>query len=569
MKYFSLFLLFLLPLLSFGQDKFAYSVSEPYPVTDSRAKVVMIPNQSNFHYKYYLSVEEKEVVLGVKYVPKKGLSIQHFDTKLMKETNRNISPNVPENMLVEHIEELGDKVYCYYSSWDRPNTTEQLFCQEIDIDKCTLIGEPKRLIAINHKLTGVPFAYVDWVLFNLPYKFTFYKSNDETKLLVQTRRRPDKKNDAINHDIIGMYVFDSNHKQLAGNEFKMPYTEQAMDNLDYHLDGDGIPYILARVRPDGSDKNYKGIGAGKTINHHIELLKFDVPNGQIKVTKIDAEGYLLKDIWIFDGPNNNMFCAGFYTLLNKNLLQEGEDRPANSAQGRITDRDDADGIFVFDVKNSGSVNNKNFHEIPLEVINQYERKGTQNRNANKEKKGKAQFEDLRIRSFDVQDDNSIIITGEQFFTEKRVSNGQVYIIYHSEDMLITKIAPDGKLAWMKKLPKRQVSSTPFGMTGFRHLELEGKHYLVFLDNVKNMELGVNKRPAVHIDGKGGYVTAYKVDDATGNVSKLSIFDTKNVKGGYKVTQFNPSKIVKCADDELIIEVNKGQKEDVMIKIKVK
>ena len=507
--------------------------------------------------------------MGVKYLGRKGLSIQRFDAKAMKEVKRNLVTEVPEGIVVENVAWLGERAYFYFSQWDRPNTTEQLFYQEIDIEKCTLIGKPERLIAIEGKLTGMPLYYVYWFTLNAPNKFTFLKSHDESKLLIQSRRNPIKKNDAINHDIIGMYVFDENHKKISGNEIKMPYTEQAMDNLDYHLDSEGIPYLLARVRPDGSDKNYVGMGAGKEINHHIELLKFDIPAGQIKVTKIEAEGYLLKDLWLYDGPNNNMICAGFYTALDRSLLaNNSREVSANATEARMLNEDDADGIFIFDMKNSGSITAKNFHEIPVEVINQYERAGVQKRNEKKDKKGKAQFEELVMKEFVVQDDNSILIIGEQVYSTTHYSNGRVYVIYHYDDMLMTKIDPNGKLAWMRKLPKRQESSNPMGGVGFKHITLENKHYVIFLDNVKNMDLKLNQRPAKHVDGKGGFLTAYGVEDATGKASKISIFDTKDAKG-IKVKQFSTYRMIQCSKDEFVLEAYKGQKEDVMIKIKVK
>lgn len=555
MKYISLLALLLLPLLSFGQTKFAYSISRPYKVIDSG-------------FKLYLSDTKNQIVIGVKYLGWKGLSIQRFDAKAMKEVHRNVITELPKGMVLENVDWLGDRVYLYYSQWDKPNTTEQLFCQEIDTEKCTFKGEPKRLIAVEGKLTGTPAFHIYWVPVNSPEKFTFLKSHDDSKILIQSRRKPAKRNDAINHDIIVMYVFDKDLKKISGNEIKMPYTEQAMDNLDYHLNSEGIPYLLARVRADGSDKSYKGFGAGKQINHHIELLKFDIPAGQIKVTKIQAEGYLLKDLWLYDGPNNNMICAGFYTATNTSVLTANSGASGVNTSSKVINLDDADGAFIFDVNSSGGINKKSFHEIPVEVINQYERAGVQKRNEKKDKKGRAQFQDLTMKKFSVQEDNSILIIGEQFYTTTHTVNGRTYYIYHYDDMLMTKIDPQGKLSWMRKLPKRQESSNPRGGVGFKHITLENKHYVIFLDNVKNMSLKLDQKPAKHVDGKGGFLTAYGVEDATGKVSKISIFDTKDAKG-IKVKQFSTYRMIQCSKDEFILEAYKGQKEDVMIKIKVK
>ena len=37
-------------------------------------------------------------------------------------------------------------------------------------------------------------------------------------------------------------------------------------------------------------------------------------------------------------------------------------------------------------------------------------------------------------------------------------------------------------------------------------------------------------PSKHEDGKGGYLTAYKIDDVTGAIEKHSIFDITDIKG---------------------------------------
>ncbi|MGH1339613.1 MAG: hypothetical protein ACRBFS_26075 [Aureispira sp.] len=536
MKHLKILFFLFLPFLSFGQDKFDYSVSEPYKVIDSPEK-------------FYLSSSKNGIVLGFKRVGK-DIWLQRFDANAMKEVERKKVSDMPSGFVLEHIRWFGERAYCYFSLWDRANQTEQLYYREIAPESCSFKGKSKRLIAVQGKLTGAPIMQIAFWSVGTIDKFSFLTSHDESKLLIQCRRKPVKRNDAINNDIIGMYVFDQDHNQLSGNEIKMPYTEQAMDNLDYHLDSEGIPYLLARVRSDGSHKNYKGIGAGKTINHHIELLKFDIPAGNIKVTKLDAKGYLLKDVWLYDGPQNNMICAGFYTQIKPGMSWF-----------------DADGICLFEMQNTGSINKKNFYEIPLEVINQYQKAGAQRRNENKDKKGKAQFEDLDMKRFIVQDDNSIVLIGEQFYIKEHSSNGRVYYTYHYEDMLITKIDPTGTLAWMKKLPKRQASGNPRGGVSFKYLAIKGKHYVVFLDNVKNMTLGLNKRPAVHIDGKGGFLTAYGVDDTTGKVGKISIFDSRNVQG-IKIKQFSTYRMLQCSQDEFILEAYKGQKEDVMIKIKI-
>ena len=113
------------------------------------------------------------------------------------------------------------------------------------------------------------------------------------------------------------------------------------------------------------------------------------------------------------------------------------------------------------------------------------------------------------------------------------------------------------------------SKTFQGGMSYSYFHTNGNHYLIYLDNVKNINLPLDKIPALHIDGMGGYLTAYKVNDATGDVSKGSILDTRKVKAKLAVHQFSNNRVIKTAEDEFIVEVYKKKKEDVLIKVKIK
>lgn len=550
MKSLTILLLVLLPFLGISQDKFDYKVSKPYRVIDGAEK-------------YYFSITNNEKTLSVKR-DGKDIYMQSFDAKAMKELKREKISDLPKGFVIEHMMWFNSKAYCFFSVWDRKNETEQLFYREIDFHSCAFKGKEKRIIAVKGKLTGAPLAIVGFWSVGTADKFSFLLSQDKSKLLVQCRKKPAKRNDAISKDQIGMYVFDEDMEKIAGNTIEMPYTEQMMDNIDYHIDSEGSPYILAKVRADGSDKNEKGVGKkNKKANYHIELLKVDIPGKKIKISKVAVEGYFIKDIWLYEGTEEHMICAGFYNKKTGSNWSNGQ----WIGKSKFSDGN-ADGIFLFHLNKEGGLDKKNFYPIPLEIINQYQKLGTQKRNEKKDSKGKAELSYLDLRELNVQEDGSIIILGEQFYKIYHQSRSGGYYTYHYEDILMTKIDKDGELVWMRKMPKKTYSRRYRGGLGFKHTELDGNHYLFFMDNVKNMDLSLDKRPNTHIDGLGGFLTAYRVNDSTGKVSKVSIFDSKKLDNGYSVKQFYTGKILQISDSEYILELYKGQKEDVMIKIKV-
>ena len=118
---------------------------------------------------------------------------------------------------------------------------------------------------------------------------------------------------------------------------------------------------------------------------------------------------------------------------------------------------------------------------------------------------------------------------------------------------------------MKKLPKRQKGKAGQGGMSFKYMAGEGCHYLLFLDNVKNMNLPLNQRPELHADGHGGYLTAYKIQDSDGKTEKVSILDLTNIKG-IEGFQFSVDRIIPISLNSFVFETYKKQKEDMLVKV---
>ena len=287
--------------------------------------------------------------------------------------------------------------------------------------------------------------------------------------------------------------------------------------------------------------------------YHIELLRVNASSTDLNKTTITLKNKYINGISLFESPKNYMVCAGFYNKSKNNA--------------------NVDGIFMFKAGKEGAIYDTAFYEIPVDIINQYASQKTQDKNDKKEDSDKAEFEDLVMKTVVIGDDGSVILIGEQYYytiTYTTSSSGSTTAHYHYyyNDMLITKINADGKLAWMKKLPKRQKGSKGKGGLSFKYIYKNNNHYLLFLDNIKNQDLTINEVPSYHIDEAGGFLTAYEINDTDGEVIKHSIFDTKDVNG-IPVYQFNTGRILPVSSNEFIIEVYKKSKHDVLIKIAIK
>lgn len=524
----ALFLLLNISTFLLGQD---IKVGTPYKVVDAQSK-------------YYFNKGNQIITIKI---DKLDFTIQKMNAANLTEQNRKVYNDFPKGFVVEKVKQIQDRVFIFYSLWDKENEYEQLFYREVDFDRCAL-KESKKLITVKGKITGRLTRTGRWH-YETVDKFDFQYSKDESKMLISYRHKPEIRNDDISYDIIGLEVFNQDLDLLWKKDVKMPYTEKKMNNLDYSVDGAGNAYVLAKVYKDDStdDKKTKG---GKEANYDIELLKYESETARLVKTRIAIKDKFIETIWIFETSKDYMVCSGFYNNGNSSS--------------------NVNGVFIFKVdKDRGRTSAYNY-EIPVEILNQYASKRTIKKNKKKEEKDKAEFKDLVLKRMISYEDGSVLLIGEQEFVVSHTytdgyGNMRTTYKYYNNDILLTKIDSDGRMLWMRKLPKRQMSNKRSEQLSYKYMRGKGCSYFIFLDNKKNIDLTQSEVPSFHVAGQGGYLTAYKVTDMQGDVSKISILDLRDVQGK-EVYQFTPKRILPVSDSDFVLEIYKKKKEDELIRV---
>jgi hypothetical protein len=276
-------------------------------------------------------------------------------------------------------------------------------------------------------------------------------------------------------------------------------------------------------------------------SYKIELLKFAAGTGVVTSTKVDVGDSFIERLRLYETAQGTMIGAGFYNKGN--------------------DWYNADGFVLIRFGANGEKSEKKTYEIPLAILNQYASAGDRRENAKKDGDGKAEVAYMRLQEVFVGGDGAIVLVGEQQFT----SGASNATRFNYNDMLVTKIDAGGTLAWMKKLPKRQRGLTGYAGLSYEYMNNGDAHLFVFLDNEKNKDLPVTEEPATHVIGQGGILTAYTLNDKTGEVNKLSLLDIRDVQG-IGLSQFRPSRMFDTTPNTFVLEAYKGSNEDVLVKI---
>ena len=118
---------------------YEYKVSAPYDEVDVNDN-------------YYLSGDGK--LISVK-IHKRDIYVQKYNTdKPGLASEKKYEDAYPKNAVVERILFINGKAVLFYTQWDGSNKKEQLYIQEINMDKGEFEGPAKLLLKIDGKVTG-------------------------------------------------------------------------------------------------------------------------------------------------------------------------------------------------------------------------------------------------------------------------------------------------------------------------------------------------------------------------------------------------------------------------------
>lgn len=533
-------LLLIAPTFMFAQVElstdFDVKLGEPYRVVDANSKRYFAVGDNKT-----LSVKTDGETVFIQMYNLKGPAKELGKQEYKKE--------LPRGSKLIDIIQTGEKILYLYYAYDKKGKNYRVYSREINPKKGTL-GSQKELFASKGKVNRVAYNMADVIKVQSSWSwgmnphFEAILSFDKSKILIRYRNVPISKKDAENYDILGFHVFDNDLKKLWGKEVKMPYTEKDMNNLCFGVLSSGDAFMIAQKNTD------------KTL----ELFNINSSGLTKKKLAVSGDFHYMK-INLREDTEGNLVCAGLYseTAIDFKFSFGGGSFSYNT-----------NGLIYFKTNTDGEILAYKDYEFPLELIQQYVSNRIKKRAEKREDKGKAGIEDLKLVEMINQEDGSTVFVCERQYVRSEMWGTQTKSVYHFYNIVVMKIEADGSLAWIKKIPKNQAGVEGKGQMSIKYIKGDGYHYVLYVDNPKNLNISLEDNPATHKDGMGGFLTACKIDDSNGKYEKHTVLDMRDIEG--KVAhQFRVTRIyeVNVEDQIFSMEAYLKGKKDAMIRIQLK
>lgn len=410
-----------------------------------------------------------------------NIIIQKFKSGNLNLSKDNVS-EWPKGMGYQGIIEFNDHIYMFFSLWDKNSANEQMFIREIDFNSGTFTGEPELLFQISGKL-------------EMPYQVKF--SKDQSKIVFRAKKELLEEN-----DVMCIQVFNKDMEHEWDEEIKIPHSKFRTKYLDMSINSKGNVHMLISVRTN--DDGWKLIDSKGNNLYNIETLQINEGGIQSAPDVIRINGNFINDVWFQEDKEGAMMCAGYYGNIEAN---------------------GASGIFIGKLDDDGKINDLKTFKIPLSVLNDYA-SAKEKKKYSKDKE--VYLRQLRLRKFETTDDGGVVIIGEVNFSAGTSPGTASNKAFH-EEVLIAKVDSNGELAWMKKIPKKQRATIAHFEVSLKYHEGKNAHYILFVDNPNNKTLTKDQCPETYT-GSGGVLTGFKIEDADGEMSRVSFFDINKVNG---------------------------------------
>ena len=454
-----------------------------------------------------------------------GLQLFSPDLKQVKVATPDLKSMFPnKKSYFDGVKIMDKKSYLYVREVYKDTKTEGMSAVEFSPTTLELIGTPIKLFQSTRGIKNSNFGYSTAL------------SGDRTKLFYKYDLFDKEKGSPGNQEY-GFYMFDDNMKQIWGGEYELP---SKMSPRDYDISNDGKLYYLMQVYGDPAKQ--------------FALLVYDKDKKDPKVIDIPTENHDFKTTYLSSDKSGNLVIAGFYSKKDNPYI---------------------DGAYVLRLDpKSGKFTNLGggYYEIPGDIIKSYTSDREKRKLEKKEDKTEGDeskdlgIANLKIRSLNFMDDGSVAIVSEVFSiittTHTSGTSSTSYTDVFADEIFVFNFDPAGKLAYIKKIPKRQRGAGEAKDISISSTVKNNHVHIFYSDNPANFSLNENEPPKTFRDETNGIITCVDIDEK-GEVKKYNLGEMNQFEANIHLRDFSSGR------KNNMIAVEKKKKKNVLFSIDIK
>lgn len=378
--------------------------------------------------------------------------------------------------------------------------------------------------------------------------FGVKKAFDDSKFVVVSKVKHKTNEEEGLSTNLNIHVYNEDFSLNWEKTIALPFGNRELDTEDFMVDPKGNFYISAT-----KFENINLLSAldKEKSDYSTYIFKLGKEDTEWQKGKLDTDKAIDNSILFLDS-NNEAVIVGFY----------GE----KEAKGY------ASGVFSSNIKTIQDKIETTLHPIPIDTIINYEkRKAKQIEKGQRFIDDKEDLEGLKINKVVGNADGSFNVFAEQRYATRNTSylNGvtNVYYQYYYRNAYAAKIDGKGTLLWLNQLPKNQFSNRGKKAMSFVHQSFGGYHYLLYWDMYRNIYKNVGDFAELLEMKRQEYlfVTAFKINDVTGKVTKDPVINSLDVQK-QRLSSFRMDKVLPISDRKLILEAHNGRGKNYLIKI---
>lgn len=481
------------------------------------------PLGSDNKFVYYLYLPYVAVYGEISHGSVENYFIAKFDRKTLAEVNKKeiILETDNKERQFHGIFHIKNNFYLFSAFQNEQHKKHYLFVQTLN--KETLEAENNMT-----KIGEIDYSGIS------KYNNTYFHhefSPDSSKILVYYNV-VNKKNENLKY---GMYVYSAKMELIWQAENVIPnITEGVFSYQKFRIDNDGNVYLkgtnyttLDNYYESAKFKD-RGFFSKDTYyadcpNYTTQLYKFSANGQKQDFINLSIPGKFIRSLTFVPEKNGKILCAGVY-----------------SDPGKIS----AKGTFIFMIDfSSKKITNLEAKEFGIELIEMgFDEKQIKQFRRDIDNKEEWDPFDYVISDVKTNDKGEKYFVAEQFIKGTKVEKSGNMIVYKTifnyNDLFVTRIGRDNKIARIDKINKRQYILNTCQFSSYTLMEEGGNLYFMFKEFLKKDTMLKN------LEEGNGYIVKL---DAAGN-QKRSIF--QQIEGEEK-PMIVPETGIQVSDNELI------------------